>query len=122
MSERLGPSKLMTIRFLAPNSRFLITFKLCRLEWEMSVDNGEKNFMTLEEERLLRLKEYAHHVLQSYQKVVPKMSQVSQFVCTKLKFTTDCRVTTHGFRYRHGSVSRYSIATWQKTFRLLRTL
>lgn len=43
----------------------------------MSVNNGEKNFMTLEEERLLRLKEYAHHVLQSYQKFVPKISQVT---------------------------------------------
>lgn len=42
----------------------------------MSVNNGEKNFMTLEEERLLRLKEYAQHVLQSYQKFCPKISQV----------------------------------------------
>lgn len=40
------------------------------------MNNGEKNFMTLEEERLLRLKEYAHHVLQSYQKFCPKISQV----------------------------------------------
>lgn len=43
----------------------------------MSVNDGEKNFMTLEEERLLRLKEYAQHVLQSYQKFIPKISQVT---------------------------------------------
>jgi len=33
--------------------------------------------MTLEEERLLRLKEYAHHVSQTYQQLVPKISQVT---------------------------------------------
>jgi len=48
-----------------------------RLEWEMSVNDAEKNFMTLEEERLLRLKEYAHHVSQTYQQLVPKISQVT---------------------------------------------
>ncbi|XP_025412380.1 nostrin [Sipha flava] len=48
-----------------------------KLEWEMSINNGEKNFLTLEEERLLRLKEYAQHVLQSYQKFAPKISQIS---------------------------------------------
>lgn len=42
----------------------------------MSVNNGEKNFMSLEEERLMRLNEYAQYVLQSYQKFVPKISQV----------------------------------------------
>lgn len=42
----------------------------------MSVNKGEKNFMSLEEERLIRLNEYAQHVLQSYQKFVPKISQV----------------------------------------------
>jgi len=48
-----------------------------RLEWEMSVNDAEKNFMTLEEERLLRLKEYAHHVSQTYLQFVPKISQVT---------------------------------------------
>ncbi|VVC41607.1 Hypothetical protein CINCED_3A006964 [Cinara cedri] len=48
-----------------------------KLEWEMSVNEGEKNFMMLEEERLLRLKEYAQYVLQSYQKLVPKISQIT---------------------------------------------
>jgi len=43
----------------------------------MSVNDAEKNFMTLEEERLLRLKEYAHHVSQTYQQLVPKISQVT---------------------------------------------
>jgi len=47
-----------------------------RLEWEMSINNGEKNFMSLEEERLLRLKEYANHVWQCYQTFVPKIAQV----------------------------------------------
>jgi hypothetical protein len=42
----------------------------------MSVNDAEKNFMALEEERLLRLKEYAHHVSQTYQQFVPKISQV----------------------------------------------
>jgi len=48
-----------------------------KLEWEMSINNGEKNFMSLEKERLLRLKEYAKHVWQSYQQFVPKISQIS---------------------------------------------
>ncbi|KAL4097041.1 hypothetical protein QTP88_021881 [Uroleucon formosanum] len=48
-----------------------------KLEWEMAVNDAEKNFMTLEEERLLRLKEYAHHVSQTYQQFVPKISQLS---------------------------------------------
>lgn len=44
----------------------------------MSVNDAEKNFMALEEERLLRLKEYAHHVSQTYQQFVPKISQVTR--------------------------------------------
>lgn len=59
----------------------------------MSVNNGEKNFMTLEEERLLRLKEYAHHVLQSYQKFCPKISQVrdKQNIVNNIIRPTECR-------------------------------
>lgn len=65
-----------TFNFFLFKSNNSLSFEMYRLEWEMSVNNGEKNFMSLEEERLSRLKEYAHHVCQSYQKFSPKMSQV----------------------------------------------
>lgn len=98
-----------------------------RLEWEMSVNDAEKNFMTLEEERLLRLKEYAHHVSQTYQQLVPKISQVisssylsshptrvlktSEFCCSAIVTTqrTDVRVRRvarfHN-HHRHGEPVR----------------
>ncbi|XP_050531762.1 nostrin [Daktulosphaira vitifoliae] len=74
-----------------------------KLDWEMSVSNGENSFMTMEEERLLRLKEYAHHMLQSYQKIGPKISQISMRLSEPV---TECDVPKD-FSIIADSVNKY---------------
>lgn len=74
-----------------------------KLEWEMSVNDAEKNFMALEEERLLRLKEYAHHVSQTYQQFVPKIAQLSSRLTEP---TYECNVS-QDFTTITDTVNRY---------------